>query len=260
MRTLLTGRELQIAIAALLLAALARWPYGFYEFLRLAICTATIILAWRASLNGFALRAVTMGLVAILFNPFVPVHLARSSWIPIDLLVAIMIVASPPVKQPIGVADAAAAQPILNARLIISSKRHRLMVGIFWFLFIVIPVMTGFLRPHQSRNDYDPSRHEILESHYEDVEENGRSFSVEIPDRWRDVETGKTFIPRDVASFHRHDAARVARNAFDYGMLGCLFYAYGRHRGRKAGFLRAFKLAMLCNAVIAILFFFICAG
>lgn len=260
MRTLLAGRELQISVAALLLATLAGWPYGFYVFLRLAVCVGAVTLAWRASRDGRLWWAVTMGGVAILFNPLLPLHLARPDWTPIDLFAAVAIAICPPVKKSSSATGAPASQPTSITRPRMSSERFKLLASAFWLLFILFPIMAGFLQPHQSRNDYSPNRHEILASHDEDVEEGGRSFSTEVPDKWRDVESGRTFTSKDVASFHRQDAERVALTAFGYGVLGCLFYAYGRHREDKAAFPRAFKLAMLCNAAIAAMFFFICGG
>jgi len=88
--------------AVLLVAGLADWPYGYYVFLR---WTVTVV----AAFVGFVaytwkgLHAVwPFGVIAILFNPLVPVHLSREIWAAIDLVVAaaflvsIFIVRCPP--------------------------------------------------------------------------------------------------------------------------------------------------------------------
>jgi hypothetical protein len=42
----------------------------------------------------------TFAIVAILFNPVVPVHLTRHAWAPIDIAAAILFLASIPRLQP----------------------------------------------------------------------------------------------------------------------------------------------------------------
>ncbi|MEZ0001319.1 DUF6804 family protein [Sinorhizobium fredii] len=74
--------------AALLLVAVLPLPYGYYIFLRLVVTVGAALAAYsaykaKASISG---EVVVMGLMAILFNPLVPVMLSRSVWLPIDLL------------------------------------------------------------------------------------------------------------------------------------------------------------------------------
>jgi hypothetical protein len=75
--------------AALLVVAVFPMPYGFYTLLRLVVTAAAVLIVWR-ELSGSQrpLWAVLMGLVALLFNPVVPVHLTREIWFFIDLAVA----------------------------------------------------------------------------------------------------------------------------------------------------------------------------
>jgi hypothetical protein len=83
-----------IAASALLLGALARWPYGYYVFLRWVTCVAAVAVAAVA----YSLRLVwavwLFALVALLFNPLIPVHLTRSIWRPIDVIVAVLFLGS----------------------------------------------------------------------------------------------------------------------------------------------------------------------
>ena len=81
------------AVAALLLfGALADWPYGYYTLLRFAVCAAGgytlfIMYNWRRT------RLVWLfGLVTVLFNPLIPVHLSRNLWRPIDVGCALLFV------------------------------------------------------------------------------------------------------------------------------------------------------------------------
>ncbi len=99
LRRFLTGREVQFCAAALLFAALAKWPYGFYDFLRLAVCAAAAFLAWRTSRSGRPLWALAMVGITLLFNPIIPVRFHRAEWARIDAAAAIVFLAFPPVKK-----------------------------------------------------------------------------------------------------------------------------------------------------------------
>lgn len=81
--------------AALLLLALADMPSGYYVLMRIIVCAASAIVAYGSykrenSLNG---SAILFGLMAILFNPIIPIYLYdREIWMPIDIIGAIMFV------------------------------------------------------------------------------------------------------------------------------------------------------------------------
>ena len=81
--------------AALLLLALADMPSGYYVLMRIIVCFASAIVAYGSykrenSLNG---SAILFGLMAILFNPIIPVYLYdREIWMPIDIIGALVFV------------------------------------------------------------------------------------------------------------------------------------------------------------------------
>ena len=81
--------------AAMLLLALADMPSGYYVFMRIVVCLACAVVAYGSykrddSLNG---SAIVFGLMAILFNPIIPVYLYdREIWMPIDIIAAIIFV------------------------------------------------------------------------------------------------------------------------------------------------------------------------
>ena len=92
------GREVQISAAVLLLAALADWPYGYYQFLRWAVCAAAAFCAWRALQDGRTTWLIGFVGLALLFNPFHTIHLRRSEWALIDALAALAFLAFPLAK------------------------------------------------------------------------------------------------------------------------------------------------------------------
>lgn len=74
----------------LLLAIPTGWPYSFYVLLRWAVCISASIIAYefyKSNLRGWAL---VLGAIGLLFNPIVPVYLAKSSWVGIDLISAMV--------------------------------------------------------------------------------------------------------------------------------------------------------------------------
>jgi hypothetical protein len=87
-----TNREnlrlaLWVAIAAQAAAVLPIWPYGLYTLLRL-LTTSVALFAIYVLGTGDPKRTIGLAVVALLFNPIVPVHLSRLIWLPINLGVA----------------------------------------------------------------------------------------------------------------------------------------------------------------------------
>lgn len=74
----------------LLLAVPSFWPYGYFTFLRWVICIVSFYVAYgfyKSKLSGWAL---VFSILALTFNPIVPVYLGKTSWIPIDLIGAVL--------------------------------------------------------------------------------------------------------------------------------------------------------------------------
>ncbi len=82
-------RVFNFLAVAILLVALFEMPYGFYTLLRLVVTLVALLTIWHAAaLSRPPLWVVVLSLVAILFNPVMPVYLPRETWIFIDLAVA----------------------------------------------------------------------------------------------------------------------------------------------------------------------------
>ena len=60
-----------------MLGALAPRPYGYYTFLRWVVCMAALMVAFRAHDSERFGTVWTFGLVALLFNPLISIHLIR---------------------------------------------------------------------------------------------------------------------------------------------------------------------------------------
>ncbi len=75
-----------IIAALMLLGALAPWPYGYYQLLRFVVCPVSGYVAFVAYKWQKLWATCLFGIVAVLFNPLIPVHLSRELWQPIDLI------------------------------------------------------------------------------------------------------------------------------------------------------------------------------
>jgi len=76
--------------AIMLLLALAPWPYGYYQLLRLVVCGVAVYVAFMAYACQKMWAVWLFGFIAVLFNPLLPIHLSRHIWQPIDVLCGIL--------------------------------------------------------------------------------------------------------------------------------------------------------------------------
>lgn len=80
--------------SVLLLLALADMPSGYYVIMRIIVCLISSVIAYSEFKDeGVNLSVVIFGVIAILFNPIIPVYLYdRDIWAPIDIISAIAFV------------------------------------------------------------------------------------------------------------------------------------------------------------------------
>jgi len=80
-----------IVCAVLLFAAVFKLPIGYYTFLRITITLGALLIIFTEYKNQVTFWVVIFGLVAILFNPVIPIYLYKKSlWFPIDIIVGIL--------------------------------------------------------------------------------------------------------------------------------------------------------------------------
>jgi hypothetical protein len=78
---------LLIICAAFLLLAIADLPIGFFTFLRIAVTIGAVAVIIKNSPKRLNFWVIAFGLIAILFNPIIPVYLRdKEVWIPIDMI------------------------------------------------------------------------------------------------------------------------------------------------------------------------------
>lgn len=75
-----------------LFGALGKWPYGYYTLLRFAVCGAAIYIALSAYTEKTMWGAWVFGIIALLFNPIVKVHLDKDTWVAVDIGTAVLFI------------------------------------------------------------------------------------------------------------------------------------------------------------------------
>jgi membrane-bound ClpP family serine protease len=82
-----------ILCALFLSLAFFRLPIGYYSFLRLTVTAGAILIVIAENKNKISIYTIVFGIVALLFNPVLPVYLYKKSiWIPIDTVCACLFV------------------------------------------------------------------------------------------------------------------------------------------------------------------------
>jgi len=79
-----------VSIIMLILAIPTFWAYEYYVLLRWVITISAVFLSWLAYESKKIFWFFLMGVIVILFNPIIPIHLNKETWIIIDLIAAIL--------------------------------------------------------------------------------------------------------------------------------------------------------------------------
>jgi len=76
----------------LLVLAVFPLPYGYFTVLRIIVTICSALIAHRVykSSGNFTASVLLFCVIAILFNPFVPIHLSKVIWMPINLISAVI--------------------------------------------------------------------------------------------------------------------------------------------------------------------------
>jgi len=70
-----------------------RLPYGYFTFLRIVVCLAAGCIAAATFRDGKSLWATIFVLIAVLFNPFVPIEMNKDDWLFFDAVTTIVFIA-----------------------------------------------------------------------------------------------------------------------------------------------------------------------
>jgi len=85
---------LKIACIILLFVSLLQLPIGYYTFLRIIVCGTSAFSAFSYYVDNKRGWAWLFGIMAIVFNPIIPLYLGKSTWSVIDIFTAIIFLIS----------------------------------------------------------------------------------------------------------------------------------------------------------------------
>lgn len=86
-------KSLLLVCAVLLFLGLADLPMGYYKLLRIIVTIGSVAVIVTEYENGSSFWIVTFALIAILFNPVIPIYFGdKSVWMIIDIISGIIFV------------------------------------------------------------------------------------------------------------------------------------------------------------------------
>ena len=84
----------RILVAILLLLALLKLPIGYYTFLKIFIVIISLILVYKANDLKNQVWFILFLILAIIFNPIIPIYFNKLIWKIIDIFAAIIFLMS----------------------------------------------------------------------------------------------------------------------------------------------------------------------
>jgi hypothetical protein len=84
-------KYLLLICTILLFLALVELPIGYYTLLRIIVTIGAVAVVFSEIEKGLNFWVVTFGIIAIIFNPLIPIYLGeKDAWKPIDVLAGIL--------------------------------------------------------------------------------------------------------------------------------------------------------------------------
>lgn len=91
LETITKLKTLLLICAGLLFIGLIDLPIGYYTLLRIVVTIGSVAVVVTEYKNGLNFWVITFILIAIIFNPLIPIYLNdKSAWIPIDIITGIL--------------------------------------------------------------------------------------------------------------------------------------------------------------------------
>ena len=84
--------KIPIVLMILFFISIFDLPYGFYEFLRIAVCFFSIVFALFYYLceGNLSFVSITSIVIALLWNPVKPVTLDKGTWVHLDMIAIVL--------------------------------------------------------------------------------------------------------------------------------------------------------------------------
>lgn len=85
-------KGLLIVVCVLLGLALLPMPYGYYLFLRLAVCAYAVFVFAHEQKKGICFGSISAAAIALLYNPIIKVHLNKDIWMGVNVATVLVLV------------------------------------------------------------------------------------------------------------------------------------------------------------------------
>lgn len=86
-------KALSLICAGLLFLAIVNLPIGYYTLLRIVVTIGATAIVIKEFEDGLNIWVIVFGLIAILFNPILPIYFHNKAiWTPIDLVSGILFI------------------------------------------------------------------------------------------------------------------------------------------------------------------------
>ena len=122
-----------VSIVILLLAILMKLPYGYYTILRFVLCGTSIYLAFNAQEFNKKQWVWVMGIIALLFNPIIPVKLDKATWTIIDIVTIVIFTIYFLISREVNIK--------INKRLY---KKIFIVIGLVSILLVVVSIWSNY--------------------------------------------------------------------------------------------------------------------
>lgn len=84
----------RVIASVFLFWAVSRHPYGFYTLLRWIVCASAAYTTYICTTMKRVPWAWVLGVIALMFNPFIPPRIERATWVYIDMATGIILLLS----------------------------------------------------------------------------------------------------------------------------------------------------------------------
>lgn len=84
----------RIVASVFLFWSVSRHPYGFYTLLRWIVCGSAAYTVYICTTMKRVPWAWVLGMIALMFNPFIPPRIERATWVYIDVVTGIILLIS----------------------------------------------------------------------------------------------------------------------------------------------------------------------
>lgn len=90
----IVSAPLYVSAALLIASTLLVWPRPYYLLSRFIVCGTAVYVIWHCFRTHHRVWAILLGIIAVLFNPIVPIRFDRNPWHAVEFVAALIFIVS----------------------------------------------------------------------------------------------------------------------------------------------------------------------